>query len=167
VRLLEVDDRPVGYLHADTTMPGRIYVSGVAIHPDVQRRGLGTLLIRKCLDSLESRVRMTMPIVTVTSPRNIAMLKVLYETNFGARWVLRNFFGVGCDRFGLQLRLPNARDGDPAPWWLRVDALEQVYRAVEVSGAVVRGLADREGCAHFELVPGRDRTFPVGGKPPR
>jgi ribosomal protein S18 acetylase RimI-like enzyme len=95
VRLLESGDDPMGYLHVDTTVPGRIYVSGLAVHPQAQRQGLGTIMVEECLASIGSFARSSVPIVTVTSPRNLPMLRVSFTHGFGARWVLRDFFGPG------------------------------------------------------------------------
>jgi ribosomal protein S18 acetylase RimI-like enzyme len=103
VRILEVDDRPVAYAHADrTSRPERIYISGVGVEPAYQRLGLGSRLIDDCLATLEDQRRRHIPIVTITSPRNLVMLRVIHSRGFRARWILREYFGPGRDRLGCQ-----------------------------------------------------------------
>jgi GNAT superfamily N-acetyltransferase len=69
VCLFEIAERTVAYLHLDRSAPGSVSISGLAILPEMQNRGLGTALAalaRPILEEYEHKV----PIYTVTSPRN-------------------------------------------------------------------------------------------------
>jgi GNAT superfamily N-acetyltransferase len=166
VRLLEHDGEPVGYLHADTSMPGRIYVSGLAVHPRLQRLGLGPLLIQECLGSLDDQVRDLVPIVTVTSPFNVRMLRVLFRRDFAVRWFVRDYFGPGRHRFGLQLRRrpPHPPAAPSAVSWST--DLDRVYDAVQRRGLLVCGVAGDRGTARYALASYREGEFARGATLP-
>ena len=160
VRVLERDGLIIGYLHADTSFPGRIYVSGLAIDPKEQSRGLGTRLIQACLAGLEPADVATRPIVTVTSPNNHTMLHLLFAHGFVARWALRNFFGADRHRFGMQLRTGRP-EGDREPSRL-VAAVEvnDVFALLDTSKEVVGGLTRVAGEPHFQMYPYRRHDYP-------
>lgn len=102
VYLFEMAGRAVAYLHVDRSDPERIYLSGFGILPEMQSRGLGTALValaQPILAEYEHKV----PIYTVTSPRNIRMLRLLFSLRFAGRWVLPDHFGPGRHRIGCQL----------------------------------------------------------------
>jgi ribosomal protein S18 acetylase RimI-like enzyme len=150
--LVEDGAHAVGYLHADTTtQPHQVFVAGLAVHPRWQSRGIGWWLIEACLSSLEPRLLQTTPIVTVTSPRNLAMLRVLFRHGFGARWVLRDYFGPGKDRFGLQLRRREAWTSVPDGCRLTTPSLEEAYRAIEELGLLAKGVHDTREVPWYEL----------------
>jgi ribosomal protein S18 acetylase RimI-like enzyme len=148
VQLLENSDGAVGYVHADTTDPRQIYVAGLAVHPDHQQRGYGTWLVEKCLALVSPAVRWRQPIVTVTSPRNYGMLRILFRHGFGARWLSRNHFGPGKDRFGLQLRRTDRWATSARRWTMD---LEEVYLLVEKDGLMARALGWRSGVPYYGL----------------
>lgn len=164
VTLLELSGRPVGYVHADRGVAGRIYVAGVGIVPEVQRQGLGTLLVRECLVTIDGRTRATVPIVTVTSPANFPMLRVLFRHGFSARSLVPDFFGPGRHRFALQLRTAPAVPGaGRRSRWVRADRLSQVGAALSGPGTSIRGLAERGGVPCFEVVEHHRDDFPGEG----
>jgi ribosomal protein S18 acetylase RimI-like enzyme len=105
VHVLVKDGVLAGYVHVDTSRSGRIYVAGVAVRPGLQRQGLGCVLIDHMLDLLGSGREVT-PVVTVTAPTNVPMLKILFKRGFSARWYLPDHFGPGMHRFGCQLLAP-------------------------------------------------------------
>lgn len=124
--LVQAEDVPVGYLHADTSRSNRIYVAGVAVHPQWQGRGLGSALIDRMLEVLGDE-RHLAPVVTVTSPHNVRMLKVLLQRGFSARWFLVDHFGPGIHRFGCQLLAADSPVPDPASTlWVPAAELDRV-----------------------------------------
>lgn len=170
---------PVGYLHADTSRSNRIYVAGVAVHPDFQGRGLGSALIDHMLELLGDEQHLT-PVVTVTSPHNVRMLKALLQRGFSARWFLPDHFGPGSHRFGCQLLAvdsPDPREAVRIP----VSRLDRVAELMRTSGfrvrSIVDGDIDKDGDAgsgaagtpgtpvRFELVPIHPSDF-LAADPP-
>lgn len=149
VYLLERDDRPVAYLHLDRQVPGRIYVSGLAVHPDVQGGGLGKLLMDHFLPGIRGRLRST-AVVTVTSPRNLVMLRLLLTRGFAVRWLLRDFFGPGRDRFGCQLRT-RFQPADGRMRLVPTASLDIVYALMEEQHHVVRSIITRASGPHFVM----------------
>jgi hypothetical protein len=64
---------------------------------------------------------------------------------------LRDFFGPGCHRLGLQLRLPDAGTGVGGQHRLPTRALDQLFYHVEELGLVLRSLVGRGAGASFGL----------------
>jgi GNAT superfamily N-acetyltransferase len=157
VYLLERDGQPVAYLHLDRQVPQRIYVSGLAVRPDLQGGGLGRMIIDHFLPVVQDRLPST-AVVTVTSPRNLVMLGLMLSRGFAARWVLRDFFGPGRDRFGCQLRttfsLPPGR-----LQLVPTSSLEVVYGLMEQRQYVVRAIVERADGAHFAMSAARPGEF--------
>jgi hypothetical protein len=111
VYLFHLGHRPVGYLHLDRTSPLKIYISGFGVVPERQNDRLGTAMVTLTTDLLRNE-RDDRPIYTVTSPRNIRMLRLLFRIDFAGRWVLPDFFGPGRHRIGCQLVHPVTRADD-------------------------------------------------------
>jgi GNAT superfamily N-acetyltransferase len=173
VHVLDLGGVPVGYLHADTSRANRIYVAGVAVHPGVQGHGWGSALIDHMLALLGDERHLS-PVVTVTSPHNVRMLKVLLQRGFSARWFLQDHFGPGQHRFGCQLLAacsPEPRGS------VRVSAtrLDQVSELMRIRGLRVRSIIESAGEAGkteiaespivFELVPIHPSDF-LAADPP-
>src|SRR5690349_4581149 len=76
VHVIERAGEVVAYLHTDRSRPNMIFVSGIAVRPDAQGLGLGTMMIDHFLDSLPGQIRGSVPITTITSPRNFVMLRL-------------------------------------------------------------------------------------------
>ena len=164
IYLLILNGEPVGYLHADRSEPGRIYVAGVAIRPDVQGKGLGTALIDHMLSFLGDQ-RDQLPVVTVTSPANLVMLKTLFRKGFSARWFMADHFGPGHHRFGCQLLNSGRAGSGPADRqathrgpavWVPVTEVATIRRMMNTEGFRVRSHDGTTPSARFELV----RTLP-------
>jgi GNAT superfamily N-acetyltransferase len=141
---------PVAYVHIDRRREDLVYVSGIAVHPDVQGQGLGSWMIDYFLESMGS-ARDEVPVVTITSPRNVVMLRTLFRRNFAARWVLRDHFGPGKDRFLCQLHSPGWGPSTTPPHWVSADDLGTVLRLVD-EGFVVRSFRWADGLPEFEVV---------------
>jgi len=79
VHVLERLGEVVAYLHTDRSRPNMIFVSGIAVRPDVQGLGLGTMMIDHFLDSLPASIRGSVPITisTVPSPRTVTSARSL------------------------------------------------------------------------------------------
>lgn len=139
VRLLIGETGPVAYVHADRhTRPDQIYISGVGVAPAYQRRGLGSRLIDDCLREVEPGTREQVPIVTITSPRNLVMLRLMLARGFRGRWYLPDYFGPGRDRLGCQL----SRHGTVAPPWrtrrVSLDRVDELRAALATGREVVQ-----------------------------
>ena len=157
VHLLERDGEVVAYLHLDRQVPGRIYVAGLAVRPDLQGGGLGALIMDHFIGSLEPE-RSTTAVVTVTSARNHFMLSLLLTRGFAGRWLLRDFFGPGRHRFGCQVRTTSTPPAGPlhrAP----ADRLEEVYRLMEERQHVIRSLVQSDAGPQFLLSPAEPGEF--------
>ena len=165
VHVLERLGEVVAYLHTDRSRPNMIFVSGIAVRPDVQGLGLGTMMIDHFLDSLPAAIRSSVPITTITSPRNLAMLRLLFARGFAGRWFLRDYFGPGRDRVGCQLR------GHGTPWppaaeiHVPAAAHDALMRLLSEHGHVIRALVHTVTGPMFELVPGHGDQFPVSEPP--
>lgn len=166
VLVLERDGSLLAYLQADTSTPNRIYFPGLAVHPSVRRMGLGSLLVSETLSSLNRWAAPNPSVVTVTSPRNRRMLRVLFKHGFAVRWILRDFFGPDRHRFGLQLRSRHSSSSPGDRMWVPVTQVDDVFEAVERLGLVVRAEVERPGGAHFELDRPGEGEFPPGTPPP-
>lgn len=164
VHVLVRGREPIAYIHVDRARPERVYVSGIAVRPDFQGLGLGSMLIDHFLRSTPGEVRARTPIVTITSPRNLVMLRVILRRGFAGRWFLRDYFGPGRDRLCCQLR-----SGPAAP-------SASIYRVPVTATGVLRSLMDAQRLALtalansdngplFELVPVCPGEFVPGGRP--
>jgi ribosomal protein S18 acetylase RimI-like enzyme len=156
---------PVAYLHADTSRAGRIYVAGVAVHPDLQGRKLGSALVDHMLALLGDERHVT-PVLTVTSPSNTRMLKALLRRGFVARWFLADYFGPGYDRFGCQL-LPVPPQVDPAHRVrVPVARLDQIAELIRTGDFAVCSLVGSGATPiEFELFPVDPSAFLVADVP--
>ncbi|WP_410809124.1 GNAT family N-acetyltransferase [Micromonospora sp. 067-2] len=103
VRVVRVGTRIVGFLQYELPTAHHLYLSGLGVHPDHRRAGVGATL----LDDFLARAGMVGPqpapsISTVTSPENLAMLGLLLSRGFVVRTVVPDYFGPGRDRFYCQ-----------------------------------------------------------------
>jgi GNAT superfamily N-acetyltransferase len=140
VHLLELGGDPVAYLHADRSERGRVFVSGLAVRPDLQRHGLGTVLVDRFLWSLGDPRALRTPVIAVTSPRNHTMLRVLFARGFVARWVLPDHFGPGRHRLGCQLRSGVDWPPGSGAGWVPTTAVGTLRWLVQTRGLVIRAL---------------------------
>jgi GNAT superfamily N-acetyltransferase len=158
VYLFEMADQAVAYLHVDRRDPQRIYLSGFGILPEIQNRGLGTVLValaQPILEEYEHKV----PIYTVTSPRNTRMLRLLFNLRFVGRWVLPDHFGPGRHRIGCQiLRRSSGLLESAETQLLRFDDVYELARLAD-DGWVIRDQRKGETGPHFELAVGSGDDF--------
>ena len=92
------------FIHISHPSPRHIYLTALAVDPKFQGNGIGGLLIDNFLLSLRDRDLESASLTTVTSPRNVAMLRLLLSKGFLARSLLADYFGPGKDRFYCQFR---------------------------------------------------------------
>jgi hypothetical protein len=118
------------------------------------------MVVQECLTSLAEARRSGLAVVTVTSPRNQRMLRVLFKHGFAARWILRSCFGSDRYRLGLQAGFPDARPCMSDPVWIPAANLDEVFHAVERSGLVARAVVTRRGERHFKLTRMSEGEFP-------
>ena len=157
IHVLAQDGVPVGYIHADTSRPGRIYVAGVGVRPERQGQGLGSALIDHMLELLGDE-RHRIPVITVTSPGNVPMLKALFRRGFSARWFLADYFGPGHHRFGCQLRSVGARSSESV-LKIPISRLEQICNLMFSQTFLIQGITGVGATAEFELAPIRRSDF--------
>lgn len=162
--LLERGDELVAYLEADTSQPGQLYFPGLAVRPSLQGQGLGSMLIDECLASLRHALGPGLSIVTVTSPRNERMLRILFAHRFAARWVLRDYFGPECHRLGLNLCATPAWS-TPVLGHIPAARVDDLLDAID-AGLIARALVGRGRAAHFEVAEPTPEDFPAHAEPP-
>jgi ribosomal protein S18 acetylase RimI-like enzyme len=160
VRIAEAGGRVVGYLLADRSMqPGRIHVSGVAVLPECQRRGLGSGLLDDFLHRADVATLVRVPIILTTSPRNLVMLRLACSRGFLGRRLLRDFYGPGKDRLSCQLGLENTRRAVAAS--IPVHDLAGLSAALETGELVLRGVSAASARGpEYELAPIGPGDFP-------
>jgi ribosomal protein S18 acetylase RimI-like enzyme len=147
IYLLERDDVPVAYLHLDRQTPGRVYVSGLAVHPDVQGGGLGKLMVDHFLKEMHDQWLST-AVVTITSPRNHVMLRLMFSRGFVGRWLIRDFFGP--DRHRLCCQIRSSVEPAEGPMTLAsATLLDTAFALMEEHQHVVRGLVATPTGPHF------------------
>jgi GNAT superfamily N-acetyltransferase len=160
IHLLECAGNPVGYL---AVRPDReqVYLSAMAVRPDLQGRGFGGQLLGHVLRQRQEDAGRR-PVVTVTSPRNDRMLRLLFRYGFTASSALRDFFGPGQHRLGCEL--PGAATAEPGDARrVPAEAVPAVFRLMERHQLVIRGLVTTPRGPAFELVP---RAGPADDLPP-
>jgi hypothetical protein len=114
VLVAQIDNRIVGYVHLDRDGQDYFYLSGIVVIDGMRGLGVGGSLLDASLASLR---KARLPLCTVTSPFNVAMLKLLFGHGFVGWCALPNFFGRGRHRIGLQLQEPgNMVDESTISW---------------------------------------------------
>jgi ribosomal protein S18 acetylase RimI-like enzyme len=158
IYVLESAGSVVGYIYTDRSIAGCVYISGLAVHPAVQGRGLGGELISHVLAVVGDEPQRT-PFVTVTSPLNTKMLRTIFHHGFAARWVLRDYFGPQRHRFACQLRADAEQALPAGTQWLPSTELDTVYWLMETQQCTVQSLVDTAQGPYFSVVPARSNEF--------
>jgi RimJ/RimL family protein N-acetyltransferase len=165
VYVYELGGQVVGYLHVNRTDSRLIYLSGFGILPELQNRGLGTVmagLAQPILEEYEHKL----PIYTVTSPRNARMLRVLFNLRFAGRWVLPDYFGPGRHRIGCQLlRRASVLKESARTRQIRLADIHGLDRMVQ-AGWVIRDQRKGRTGQFFELAAASDEDFLACLPPP-
>lgn len=104
----------VGYAHVDRQCRGRLYVAGVVVVPGMRGHGFGASLLVAALESIELS---KLPVCTVTDPKNLTMLKLLFSRGFVGRWALPDYFGPERHRVGFQMRMSGGRELAVVSWY--------------------------------------------------
>ncbi len=165
VYVFEMEERVVAYLHVDRADPQRIYLSGFGILPELQNRGLGTIFVglaQPVLEEYEDKL----PIYTVTSPRNMRMLRLLFNARFVGRHVLLDHFGPGRHRLGCQLLRRTSDLKEMATVrQVQLTDIHELNRLVR-DGWVIRDHHKRRTGPFFELAEGSDKDLLACPPPP-
>jgi N-acetylglutamate synthase-like GNAT family acetyltransferase len=144
----------VGYIHVDRRSRIAVYVAGLAVVPRMRGRGYGTALLASGLKAVEQN---ELPVYTMTSPRNSAMLRLLFDQGFVGPWGLPHFFGPGLHRIGMRL---DERSAVPpaVTSWCRADHFESWATVLSTGYAVVettvRGRLPLLGLSRFPVSDG-------------
>jgi ribosomal protein S18 acetylase RimI-like enzyme len=162
VYVLDLTGDTVAYVHIDRGRNDLVYVSGIAVRPDLQGRGLGSWMIDSFLESAGDG-RNALPIITITSPHNHAMLRTLFRRGFAVRWFLPDYFGKDRHRFCCQLRSTGFWSPSRPSQWVTASPLEPVVRLLEPGTVVIRSLVR----SRFEFIPQRADDFVSCNPPPR
>lgn len=165
VHLLLRDREAVAYLHIDPGLPGRMYVSGLGVHPDFQGIRLGTMLVKHFLDSLGETLA-CVPVIAVTSPRNLPMLSMMTRHGFAARWYLPDFFGPGKHRLCCQLRNRPPRIAPERAHRVPVTDLRRIQQHLD-RGEVIDSLTSGPSGREFEIIEPGPHEFLPTEPPPR
>ncbi|HSV67125.1 MAG TPA: GNAT family N-acetyltransferase [Mycobacteriales bacterium] len=146
ISVVEVDEVIVGFLHADRPAPDQVWMHGLGVRADFRRRGLGGLLLDRFLTSLGASPMGGSPlggsqlsVTTVTSPRNLPMIRLLLSRGFGARRVVRDYFGPGKDRLLCQL-MPDDGWSSMDRRLVPFDSPQQLYDLLDSGRYTLRGL---------------------------
>src|SRR5438270_11965558 len=75
VWVAECAEGVVGYAHVDRQCRSQLYVTGVVVVPSMRGHGFGASLLAAALASIELT---KLPVCTVTNPKNLTMLKLLF-----------------------------------------------------------------------------------------
>lgn len=98
-------ERIVGFLHVERPSADHAVISAIGVHPDYRRSGLASSMLDGYLESMGSFVLEQISLSTVTSPRNLPMLRILLSRGFVVRTFMKNYFGEERDRVYCQLRI--------------------------------------------------------------
>jgi hypothetical protein len=159
VTLLEVADEPIGYMHVDSSIDGCLYIRGMGVRPNAQWQTYGSQFSDHMLASAGADVRRRRAIITVTSPRNAAMLRILFGRGFAVRWALPDFFGPGRHRLGFQLRTTLDEPTGSRTRLVPVLSFSTIRWLVTERRHVARALIDTPTGLAFELGPMADDEF--------
>ncbi|MGW6425611.1 N-acetyltransferase family protein [Nocardia sp. NPDC055053] len=104
---VSIDDGAItGFIHYERPTSGHVYISAVAVTPQLRGQGIARGLLHHLLAVLRAAESGVTPsISTVTSPRNFPMLRLLLHEGFIARTLMLGYFGAGHDRLYLQYKV--------------------------------------------------------------
>ena len=88
----------IGFVHMEPIGDDSIFLASLAVHPDHRRTGIGSALLERALiEAKEERI----PVSTVTSPENLAMIRLLLDHGFEATDYIDDYYGHGKHRIIL------------------------------------------------------------------
>jgi ribosomal protein S18 acetylase RimI-like enzyme len=141
----------VAFLQLEQPLPHHIFIRSLAVHPEHRRQGLGTWLLGSFLASIDSDAFQSLAVTTVTSPRNVPMLRLLCSHGFVARNVIRDYFGADRDRLYCQLRLGVEFVNPDDQYLIPLSAEDQLYSLLASESYVVTGVTDGLSGPLFEV----------------
>lgn len=109
-----------------------MYLTGLVVVPWMRGRGCGAALLTAALRIVGQN---ELPVYTMTSPRNLAMLKLLFDRGFVGPWGLPHFFGPDLHRIGMRMEQPGGRR-PLVTSWRRADQFESWATVLAAGHAV-------------------------------
>jgi ribosomal protein S18 acetylase RimI-like enzyme len=103
VWVAEVSGRAVGFMILAPNVDGSLEVDWLDVHPDFQRIGIGTLLIRKAAKVAEAKKMSALSVHTWET--NKKMIGCAFKNDFEVFERIRDFYGKGKDALRLMKRL--------------------------------------------------------------
>ncbi|MBS7632115.1 GNAT family N-acetyltransferase, partial [Candidatus Bathyarchaeota archaeon] len=100
VWVAEVDTRGVGFMILAPNNDDSLEVDWLDVHPDFQRLGIGTLLLKKAISVAKAKKKQALSIHTWES--NKKMLGFAYKNGFEKYERIKNFYGKRKDAIRLK-----------------------------------------------------------------
>lgn len=130
------------------------YLVALAVDPEFQGRRAGTLLLDHFLKIARERPEGT-SVMTVTSPLNVPMLKLLMRNGFIGRTVIPGYFGPKKDRVYCQYSPPREPVEPSERVLVPVDSTDAMIKQVTVHNRILTGVVQSVSGEFFELSPAR------------
>ncbi len=99
VYIIEENTLPVGNISYEKRNDGSVYISGLAVNPQFQGRGIARAALTRVLEEIGNVKRIDL----VTHPDNVAALKLYQSLGFVVESRKENYFGDGEPRLVLVL----------------------------------------------------------------
>jgi ribosomal-protein-alanine N-acetyltransferase len=96
----EVNARAVGFMILTSNDDGSLEVDWLDVHPDFQRRGIGTLLVKKAVEIAKARKMQALSVHTW--PANEKMISFASKSGFEISETIKDFYGKGRDALRLK-----------------------------------------------------------------
>lgn len=143
--------RIVGFLHVEQPSVEHAIISALGVHPDYRRSGLASRLLDAYLKSLQPYALEHMSLSTVTSPRNLPMLRILLARGFIVRNLMTNYFGTDRDRLYCQLRVRRPYVDPNDRYLVPVSALDEVASLLETQSYAITNILHTAASWLFEV----------------
>jgi len=99
----ELNKKAVGFMILTQNTDGSLEVDWLDVHPDFQRKGIGTLLVKKACEVAKEK---EFKILSVhTHEKNEKMMQFSIKNGFEMVERIRNFYGEGKDALHLKKRV--------------------------------------------------------------
>lgn len=92
------DGAMIGFVHMEPIGAGPLFLASLAVHPEHRRAGIGSALLDRALVKADLG---HLPVSTVTSQENLAMIRLLLDHGFAATDYIDDYYGHGKHRIVL------------------------------------------------------------------